>query len=133
MSVIELHSANRAAVLALLSDDTWCIACLCAAWCNTCGAFRASFDTLALRHPDKILVWIDIEDESDVVGDFDVDNFPTLLIQRGAEVVFLGTIEPNTAVAQRLVESCTKAGEGNHAPGFDLRANLSSIITRSPS
>jgi hypothetical protein len=37
---------------------------------------------LAARHPDKTFVWIDIEDQADVVGDLDVDNFPTLLMQR---------------------------------------------------
>jgi len=121
MPFINLHHANRAQVHALLADSTWCVACLCAAWCNTCGSFRSSFEALAARHPDKVMLWVDIEDEAEVVGDFDIENFPTLLIQRGTQVAFLGTIEPNAAVAHRLVEAQTRAWHGIDSDGADHR------------
>ena len=75
-----------------MADDVWVIACLCAAWCDVCRQYRSGFDTLAAQHPDKRFIWIDIEDQADVVGDMDVDNFPTLLIQRGDTVAFFGKI-----------------------------------------
>jgi thioredoxin 1 len=61
-----------------------------------------AFAQLAERHPQHRFVWIDIEDQADVVGDFDVDNFPTLLIQRGATVTFFGTMEPEIRLAERI-------------------------------
>ncbi len=96
---------NRARIADALADDRWIVACLCAAWCGTCGAYRAAFEELAARHPDKHFVWIDIEDQADVVGDLDVDNFPTLLIQRHDVVAFFGTVLPDPALAERLLQA----------------------------
>jgi thioredoxin-like negative regulator of GroEL len=96
---------NRSTVATAVDGAGWTVACLCAAWCGTCSTYRASFEALAARHPDKYFVWIDIEDQADVVGDLDVENFPTLLLQRGDTVAFFGTVLPDPNVAHRLIES----------------------------
>jgi thiol-disulfide isomerase/thioredoxin len=105
MHSLSLALDNRADVAARLASDRWIVACLCAAWCGTCGAYRTAFDSLAARHPDKEFIWIDIEDQADVVGDLDVENFPTLLIQRHDTVAFFGTMLPDPALADRLVKA----------------------------
>ncbi len=105
MHSLTLDSDNRDAVAAAIEGDRWVVACLCAAWCGTCGGYRAAFEGLAARHPDKVFVWIDIEDQADVVGDLDVENFPTLLVQREDTVAFFGTMLPDPAVADRLVQA----------------------------
>lgn len=105
MLSLTLENDNRSQVSAALNDGRWLVACLCAAWCGTCNDFRSSFEELAARHPDKQLVWIDIEDQADVVGDLDIDNFPTLLIQHGDTVAFFGTILPDMRLADRLIQS----------------------------
>ena len=102
-----LDSENRAATAAALADGSWTVACLCAQWCGTCGAYRAVFEDLALRHPGMHFVWIDIEDQADVVGDLDVDNFPTLLIQKNDIVAFFGTMLPDAKLAERLLQAQT--------------------------
>jgi thiol-disulfide isomerase/thioredoxin len=107
MQSLHLDSDNRAQLAAALDGDGWVVACLCAAWCGTCSSYRAAFDGLAARHPDKTFVWIDIEDQADVVGDLDVDNFPTLLMQRRDTVAFYGTTLPDPKVADRLVQAKT--------------------------
>ncbi len=98
-----LDPHNRGTTAGALSDGRWIVACLCAQWCGTCGAYRAAFETLAARHPGIHFVWIDIEDQADVVGDLDVDNFPTLLIQKHDVVAFFGTMLPDPALAERLL------------------------------
>ena len=100
-----LDSDNRDSIAQALGGDRWIVACLCAAWCGTCASYRAAFDGLAARHPDKHFVWIDIEDQAEVVGDLDVDNFPTLLIQRHDMVTFFGTMLPDPALAERLIQA----------------------------
>jgi thiol-disulfide isomerase/thioredoxin len=105
MQSLILESDNRDQVAAALDGDGWLVACLCAAWCGTCSSYRAAFDGLAARHPDKTFVWIDIEDQAGVVGDLDVENFPTLLLQRGDTVAFFGTMLPDANVADRLIQS----------------------------
>ena len=105
MPSLTLNSDNREEIAAALAGDRWIVACLCAAWCGTCESYRATFDELAARHPDKVFIWIDIEDQADVVGDLDVENFPTLLIQHHELVAFFGTMLPDVGVAHRLVLS----------------------------
>jgi thiol-disulfide isomerase/thioredoxin len=105
MPSLTLNSDNREEIATALAGDRWIVACLCAAWCGTCESYRATFDELAARHPDKLLIWIDIEDQADVVGDLDVENFPTLLIQHHELVAFFGTMLPDVGVAHRLVQS----------------------------
>ncbi|UOD28333.1 thioredoxin family protein [Massilia violaceinigra] len=100
-----LDSDNRDSIAQALEGERWIVACLCAAWCGTCASYRAAFDDLAARHPDKHFVWIDIEDQAEVVGDLDVDNFPTLLIQRHDMVTFFGTMLPDPALAERLIQA----------------------------
>lgn len=105
MQSLTLDSTTRDTVAAAVHGDGWTVACLCAAWCGTCASYRGTFDELARRHPDKQFVWIDIEDQADLVGDLDVDNFPTLLLQRGDVVAFFGTMVPDGGVADRLVQA----------------------------
>lgn len=96
-------------------DDRWIVACLCAAWCNVCTAYRPAFEALAGRHPDKHFMWIDVEDHAAIVGDFDVENFPTLLMQRGDTVAFFGTVAPDAHVAERILTSLAVKSEAELA------------------
>jgi thiol-disulfide isomerase/thioredoxin len=105
MHSLTLELDNRDRLAAALDGDGWVVACLCAAWCGTCSSYRAAFEALAARHPDKTFVWIDIEDQADVVGDLDVENFPTLLLQRRDKVAFFGTMLPDPHLADRLVQA----------------------------
>jgi thioredoxin 1 len=102
MTFSRLDANNRPALAKALANDEWVVACLCAAWCGSCREYETGFEQLAQRHPEHHFVWIDIEDQAEVVGDFDVDNFPTLLIQRGATVAFFGAMEPEIRLAERL-------------------------------
>ncbi|MDQ9170603.1 thioredoxin family protein [Oxalobacteraceae bacterium R-40] len=108
MPFYTLDSTNRNEISSILSEDKWVMACLCAAWCDVCRQYRAGFEQLANEHPDKYFIWIDIEDQADVVGDFDVENFPTLLIQRADTVAFFGTVLPEIRQANRLLLAQTE-------------------------
>jgi thioredoxin 1 len=111
MSSFILESENRSEIAQFLDDGAWVVACLCAAWCGTCTQYRQTFAALAARHPDKRFVWIDIEDQADVVGDLDVENFPTLLIQRRDAVAFFGTVLPDLHLADRLIQAQSEKSE----------------------
>ncbi len=93
----------------------WWAVCLCAAWCGTCGIYRPLFDGLARAHPDVRFEWVDIEDESDLVGDLDVETFPTLLIADGRRALFLGPLLPQAPVLARLLASLQAATPGSGA------------------
>lgn len=88
----------------------WWVVCLCAAWCIACRDYRAVFDALARQHPQARFVWVDIEDEEDVVGDLDVQTFPTLLLADGAHARFLGPLLPQAGVLARMLASLQAGG-----------------------
>jgi thiol-disulfide isomerase/thioredoxin len=100
------------------------VACLCAAWCGSCRDYVAVFDELSARLGAAAhFTWIDIEDEADQLDTLDIDDFPTVLIARGGEVVFFGPITPQPQTLARLVESA-QAGELRQADVPDAVAAL---------
>jgi thioredoxin-like negative regulator of GroEL len=111
MHSLTLELDNRDQIAAAVAGDRWIVACLCAAWCGTCSSYRGAFEALAARHPDKVFIWIDIEDQADVVGELEVENFPTLLVQRADTVAFFGTVLPDPAVAERMVQAQAASSE----------------------
>jgi thioredoxin 1 len=84
------------------------VACLCAAWCKTCTEFRATFDKLAAATPETKFVWLDVENDSALVGDIDIENFPTLAVFRGDKPLFYGVTMPQEGVVARTLSSLTR-------------------------
>ncbi|MBP7566094.1 MAG: thioredoxin family protein [Burkholderiaceae bacterium] len=98
------------------------IACLCAEWCGTCRDWRALFDEVTARHPRARVRWIDIEDEADLVGDIDVETFPTVLVVDGGERVrFFGPLLPHAQTLARLLDSLEPGGAEQAVDG-DVKA-----------
>lgn len=76
---------------------------LCAGWCRTCDAYRAVFDALRAAHPALRWHWLDVEDDAELVGEIDVQTFPTLILADGDRPWFAGPVLPNQDAAQRLL------------------------------
>ena len=100
---------------------------LCAAWCDTCRAFRPVFDRLTHARPDARFIWLDIEDEATLVGDIDVESFPTLAVFRGDVPVFFGVCLPQAAVIARLIAALMQ-GEPIRASVPDALAALPRLL-----
>jgi thioredoxin 1 len=81
------------------------VACLCAQWCDTCGDYRSVFVRLKDEFPNSRFVWIDIEDQADLVDPIEVENFPTLLIATDTQILFFGTVTPQLDTARRLIQT----------------------------
>jgi thioredoxin 1 len=79
------------------------VVCLCADWCGTCRDYRPVFDQVAAGHPDMRFVWLDIEDESALVGELDIETFPTLLVADAAGLRFAGPLLPHASTLSRLL------------------------------
>ncbi len=89
------------------ATDDLLVACLCAGWCTTCAAYRATLAEVAAAHPGLRFAWIDIEDDSDALGDaaLDIENFPTVMLLRAGRVLFHGTVLPHAATLHRLLDA----------------------------
>jgi len=90
---------------ALATPGTWLVACYCAAWCDTCTQYRPKLEALSEALPGYACAWIDIEDHPDLLGDEDVENFPTLLVQRDGRVLFYGPMLPHIGHLERLLQN----------------------------
>lgn len=92
-----------------LATGALVVIAFCAEWCGTCREFRPVFERIAAAHPDMLFAWADIEDDADIVGDIDVDNFPTLAIYRQGEPLHFGVSLPLERVVTRLLQSVAQA------------------------
>ena len=81
------------------------VACLCAEWCGVCREYRPRFEQLQARFPGVQFLWIDVEDEADLLHPLDVENFPTLLLAAGDQPRFFGTLTPQIETLERLIRS----------------------------
>ncbi|EYC51491.1 thioredoxin [Hylemonella gracilis str. Niagara R] len=82
------------------------VVCLCADWCHNCRAYQPLFESLQRQFDGAArFAWIDIEDESEVLADIEVENFPTLLLMRGPTPLFLGPVTPQPGVLVQLVQT----------------------------
>ncbi|AOB30181.1 thiol-disulfide isomerase [Bordetella sp. H567] len=105
MSVLEPGNDTAALRGLLQRPDIDLVACFCAAWCDTCREYRPKLETLASRTAATAFAWIDIEDHPDLLGEEEVENFPTLLVQRAGKTVFYGPMLPHIGHLERLLAS----------------------------
>ncbi|MES2952145.1 MAG: thioredoxin family protein [Pseudomonadota bacterium] len=87
------------------TQPTLLVACLCADWCGACREYQPKFEQLQDTFPGVLFVWVDVEDESDLVDPIEVENFPTLLLTTRERVYFFGTVMPHVETLQRLIET----------------------------
>jgi thioredoxin reductase (NADPH) len=89
-------------------SDAMLVVCLCAAWCETCAEFRDTFDRLAQASAGATFVWLDVEDDSALIGDIEIENFPTLAVFRGAKPLFYGVTLPHQGVVARTLAALAR-------------------------
>jgi thioredoxin 1 len=71
-----------------LSDTVLWVVCLCAEWCHICRVLRPRIAAVETRSTSAMqLIWVDVEDHADLLGDLEVETFPTYLIGRNNEVL----------------------------------------------
>lgn len=115
---------SRALANRLRQPDATLVICFCAAWCDTCKEYQPRFESLSARHQEASFVWVDIEEHPDLLGDEDVENFPTILVQQGESVRFLGTVLPHIEHLDRLIEAMKAPGKPQSTDLPDVRALL---------
>ena len=106
-------SADKSLTLPPGGIRSW-VVCLCADWCGACKAYRDVFSQMAEglmdTYPDCRFVWVDVEDQADLVGDLEIETFPTLLVGNDEGLNFLGAVTPQPDVLRRMVNSLLEPG-----------------------
>ncbi|MFM6993284.1 MAG: thioredoxin family protein [Rhodoferax sp.] len=81
------------------------VACLCAQWCGTCRDYQPLFDQLQTEFAQAQFVWVDIEDQADLIDPVEVENFPTLLVVAEGQARFFGTLLPHIDTLRRILQT----------------------------
>ncbi|MDY3330411.1 MAG: thioredoxin family protein [Pelistega sp.] len=128
--LINTTPLDTAALQSQLSTRTGLtIACYCAEWCGTCKGYRTDFANLSEKFPQHLFVWIDIEDNPELLDDIDVENFPTILIQQKEHNHFFGTMLPHIQHLERIILATEDNIAQNKSPSLvEGPASLSSLI-----
>ena len=107
------------------------VVCLCAEWCGVCRDYRSRFDqvkaAIETAQPQATFLWIDVENEADLLDPVDVDDFPTLLIALGATPHFFGPLTPQAQMLERMVHTTQQAPDGDGLADATLRALVKRI------
>jgi hypothetical protein len=104
---------------------------LCAQWCGVCRDYRSRFDQVSaairIDQPTAQFLWIDVEDDADLLHPLDVEDFPTLLIAIGEVPHFFGPLTPQVQTLERMIRNLVQdPGRGGLADS-DLRALVARI------
>lgn len=84
------------------------VVCLCAEWCGVCREYEARFTQLQAKFPQARFLWLDVEEEADLMHPLDVENFPTLLLAVGDAPRFFGPVTPQPEILERLIRAQTQ-------------------------
>ncbi len=120
VSVLITADGVRADLVERIGDpDALVVVCLCAAWCDSCRQFRDVYEAIAVADPAALYVWIDIEDDEALVGDVDIETFPTLAVYRGERLLHYGVSLPQAGNVSRVIAAASErtrpAGEAPDA------------------
>jgi thioredoxin-like negative regulator of GroEL len=106
----------------------WTVVCLCADWCGTCRDYRTAFEQRARQRDDAVHVWIDIEDESDWLGDIDVETLPTLLVLHEDRPMFFGPVLPHMDVVDRTLRALKQHGPAGDPVPAEFKDAIALVI-----
>ncbi len=81
------------------------VACLCADWCGSCRNYRSRFEQAQSAFADARFVWVDIEDQAELVDPVEVENFPSIMVMVDGQARFFGTVLPHLETLERLVKA----------------------------
>ena len=102
------------------------VVCLCAEWCGVCRDYRQRFAQVQAQFPALQFLWIDVEDEADLLDPIDVDDFPTLLLAVGGTPYFFGPLTPQADTLARLLRALI---EDPAAPAL-ADSSVTALVTR---
>jgi len=115
-------------VYPIAASNDWTVVCLCAAWCRTCEGYGPAFAQRAAQAADARHIWIDVEDDEAIVGDIDIETFPTLLVLQGERPMFFGPVLPHIDVVDRTLRALQQHGPAGDPVGVEQRAAVAQGI-----
>ena len=107
----------------------WTVVCLCAEWCRTCEGYGPAFARRAAGSSDARHIWIDVEDDEDLIGDIDIETFPTLLVLQGDRPMFFGPVLPHIDIVDRTLRALQQHGASGNPVSEEHRDAIEQLVT----
>jgi thioredoxin 1 len=79
---------------------------------------------LANHETSARFFWLDVEDEDELVGDIDIQTFPSLMIVDAGTVKFFGPVTTQPGVLTRVISSAFSSG----APAFSQQSGIEQLL-----
>lgn len=108
------------------------VACLCAAWCGTCRDYQQVMRQQAQQYPRDAFVWLDVEDQADLVDELDIETFPTILVVDARQILFYGPVLPGNGPLAQLLRVLEDSGPQPTAVDDDVLALAHRLRDRLP-
>jgi hypothetical protein len=115
-------------VYPIAASTDWTVVCLCAAWCRTCEGYGPAFAQRAEKTGDARHIWIDVEDDEEIIGDIDIETFPTLLVLQGERPMFFGPVLPHIDVVDRTLRALRQHGPAGDPVSDEHRDAVAQVI-----
>lgn len=93
------------------------VICYCAQWCDSCRQYLNDFRSMAAQWPDHTFIWVDIEENPELLDEDDVENFPTVLLQDQNGNRFFGPMLPYIGHLQTLLRKAPELPVSEAGPG----------------
>lgn len=106
MSFIEIDNGGYQKKFDKNAINDQLVSCFCADWCAVCRKYKGNFILLAEEFPNITFFWIDVEKNDWIAELYEINDFPTLLIEDEKGVRFFGPIKTFDGVFRRVVKHC---------------------------
>jgi thioredoxin 1 len=73
-------------------------------------------------------VWVDIEDDSDWLGDIDVETLPTLLVLHDTRPMFFGPVLPHMDVVDRTLRALKQHGPSGDPVPDEFKTAVERVV-----
>ena len=113
-----------------MPDSSVLVACLCAEWCSVCRDYESVFRQVEAALPQARFLWVDIEDQSDLVDPVEIDDFPTVLVAVGDSVRFFGPLAARAERLERLVRDQVHGANGDAGGRVHVAPEVQDLLAR---
>lgn len=80
------------------------VSCFCASWCRVCHSYQEIFLDLSQKYSNYCFIWVDIEENADLIDFYDFNDFPTINIEDISKTTFFGPVLPNFSALDYLIK-----------------------------
>ena len=101
MATLELNTENFQQTI---NDNATVIVDFWAPWCAPCRGFAPTFEAASEKQPEIVFAKVNIEEQQEIAGAFNIRSIPTLMIFRDQIIIYSEAGALPGAAFEQLIE-----------------------------